>query len=480
LDTDHFLPTDTGAAPEKASAILAQFSRKKLAASIAVPTDDRKVRLKLRELGEPITLFGEGPQDRRDRLREFLTQQVEHGYQEDESMPDVPDQEAAEEYYTEGSEALLEARQDIAKYSVPKAKERIVFQQAESKILLRSHVKHRKAIKERLGLYDLHGSQNADQRPVGKVRFSPDGQSIAVGAWGGSVKLLSVPNLEETMVLRGHTEVVSGLSWYPPIAPPSASAIKLATGGGEGNIHLWDLTQDTSTTTLSGHKGRVAGLDFHPLGKYLASASYDGTWRLWDIENTTELLTQEGHAGEVHCVTINGDGSLIATGGLDSIGRIWDLRTGNIVMYINSHMKPIYTLDWSPDSHRILSGSADGFIKCWDVRAVKETASLGAHSDGVTDVRWYKGTDGPRDRLSPAQAENGDYLPKTSGTFVVSGGFDHNVKIFSADDWSLCKTLKGHSKNVTGVDVTSDSKWIVSSGTDRTVKLWGQDDGEGI
>ncbi len=40
--------------------ILAQFESKKKAKSIYVPTDDSKVRMKLREFGVPICLFGEG------------------------------------------------------------------------------------------------------------------------------------------------------------------------------------------------------------------------------------------------------------------------------------------------------------------------------------------------------------------------------------------------------------------------------------
>src|SRR5690606_795344 len=47
------------------SAVFEQFQRKRLAAQVVVPTDDKRVRLRLRELGEPITLFGEGPVDRR-------------------------------------------------------------------------------------------------------------------------------------------------------------------------------------------------------------------------------------------------------------------------------------------------------------------------------------------------------------------------------------------------------------------------------
>ena len=39
--------------------ILDELERKKKARSLAVPTDDNKVKARLREIGEPITLFGE-------------------------------------------------------------------------------------------------------------------------------------------------------------------------------------------------------------------------------------------------------------------------------------------------------------------------------------------------------------------------------------------------------------------------------------
>jgi len=40
-------------------AILDELERKKKARALAVPTDDGKVKARLREIGEPITLFGE-------------------------------------------------------------------------------------------------------------------------------------------------------------------------------------------------------------------------------------------------------------------------------------------------------------------------------------------------------------------------------------------------------------------------------------
>lgn len=490
LDRDYEMPSATaGVAPERASVINQMFDRKRRAQALAVPTDDGRVRNRLREMGEPITLFGEGPGDRRDRLRELLTIQAEiDAEDEDVRMEDANDQqndqEQEEEFYTKGIQELLETRRDIARYSLPRAKRRIASQKVEALIPLRTHVKFRKGIKERLQGFELQGSQTAAERPISITRFSPNGEIIAAGSWGGGISFLDVPNLEKTKTLRGHTDRVGGISWVPGStlagSTVSEDSVNLASGGAEGNIHLWSLNQDTPLSTLAGHNQRVCRVEFHPSGKYLASASEDTTWRLWDINTTTELLLQEGHSRGVFALGFNIDGSLLASGGNDSIGRIWDLRTGRTVMILEGHIKPIYALDWGSDGHRVLSGSGDGWVKCWDIRKVQEIGRVGAHKSVVSDLRWYKGMDDLSLGVDLEVDEKGDRKPKKSGTFLVSSGFDKNVNIFSADDWTLVQSLSGHTGNVHSVDVSMDARWITSGGYDRTVKLWGRNDNEGL
>ncbi|OQD77013.1 hypothetical protein PENDEC_c003G03722 [Penicillium decumbens] len=496
VDQDYEMPGAAAGMPiERVSALQAQFDRKRRVAATVVPTDDTRVRMRLRELGEPITLFGEGPGDRRDRLRECLTDLVERQGEGDVEMEEPEEEEGAEqqeEFYTEGTDELLEARKAIARFSLPRAKARVARLKEESTIPLRTHVKHRKAIKEKLQNFDLYGSQIAGDRPVSICRFAPDGQTLAAGNWSGGIKLLSVPNLEEKANLKGHTDRIGGLAWFPGATLASSnvspSTVNLISGGGEGNIKLWALDQDKPLATLSGHSGRVCRTEFHPSGRYAASASFDTTWRLWDVETTAELQLQEGHSREVYAVSFNNDGSLLASGGLDSIGRIWDLRTGRTVMILEGHVREIYGMDWGVDGYRVLSGSGDGWVKCWDLRQVRNTGGIGAHKSVVSDLRWYKGaeaasylpsTEGSNgqmdiDGATPAPAKSsGSVQPKKSGTFFVSSGFDKNVNIFSADDWSLVKTLSGHAGNVLSTDVSNDAQWIASCGHDRTVKLWG-------
>jgi U4/U6 small nuclear ribonucleoprotein PRP4 len=48
-----------GGGSDRDRVLIEELQRRKVARSTAVPTDDNRVKLRLRELGKPITLFGE-------------------------------------------------------------------------------------------------------------------------------------------------------------------------------------------------------------------------------------------------------------------------------------------------------------------------------------------------------------------------------------------------------------------------------------
>lgn len=113
--------TSAEAHPETAR-ILSELDRKVSARRIAVPTKDLEVRIRLREMGEPITLYGERPEDRRDRLREVISTRRDRHVRMDESEESedsgIEDEEKEEEFYTEGTMELKQARRDIAEFSI--------------------------------------------------------------------------------------------------------------------------------------------------------------------------------------------------------------------------------------------------------------------------------------------------------------------------------------------------------------------------
>merc|ERR1719461_2808438 len=79
-DTDPTVASEHGGN----SAMLEEFERRKPVRMINVSTDDAEVKKDLRQLGVPICLFGEGPAERRNRLKELGEDAIRRKREEDE------------------------------------------------------------------------------------------------------------------------------------------------------------------------------------------------------------------------------------------------------------------------------------------------------------------------------------------------------------------------------------------------------------
>ncbi|GAA6002167.1 uncharacterized protein JCM10292_000788 [Rhodotorula paludigena] len=516
----------SAAHPETAR-LLSELDRKKLARKIALPTNDGEVRARLRELGEPITLFGEGPADRRDRLRDLIAKaRLERGEamdleeEEDQSSDEDSEDDKDEEFYTEGSAALKKARRDIAEYSLPRARKRLARQRLDATVPLARLMDVRKAVFANLSTFTNLGSQIGDTRAISSLRFSPDSSMLLTGSWTGQAKLWNVPSCKEVRVLKGHKERIGGVAWHPEATlSQSASAVNFATSGADNEVKLWNLENDTCLRTLKGHDNRVCLIAFHPSGRYLGSASYDGTWRLWDVEGGEELLLQEGHSKEVYAIAFQQDGALVASGGLDAIARVWDLRSGRTALVLSGHSRDILSIDFSPNGYQVATGSNDDTIRIWDLRMHQAIATIPGHKSAISDLKFFQAppraggsdsyplTDVPRafnelpvfmpsgsSAGEPNPDANGDEAAESeangaggpgglrrddeadfpvSGSFLVSCGFDGFVKVWSADDWQQVRALSNdQAGKVMSVDVSSDARFIAAGQYDKTFRLY--------
>ncbi|KAL0575970.1 hypothetical protein V5O48_006004 [Marasmius crinis-equi] len=492
MDDGNYLGSERARLENKV--ILDELERKKKARTMAVPTDDNRVKARLREIGEPITLFGERAADRRDRLIYVLSQinaaRGDYSADVQEESSSEESEEEEEEFYSPGSLELLEARRKIAQYSLPRAQKRIAQQRIDSKMELGRIVEIRKKVFTEVKKFANLGSQIGDDRPISQVRFAPNNSILATGSWSGTVKLWNVPACTPIRSLRGHSDRVGGVAWHPEATlSQGADLVNLASGAGEGNVHLWSLNSESPLSVLKGHQDRVCRVAFHPSGDYVASASFDTTWRLWDVNTSKELLLQEGHSKEVYSVEFQDDGALMASGGLDAIGRVWDLRTGRTAMVLDGHVQAIYSIGFSPNGYQIATGAGDDTIRIWDMRFLKSLYTIPAHLSNVSDIRFFRANDLFR-KKDQANADgdvdmNGD-SPETkaadeewsyrSGLFFASAGYDGLVKVWSADDWQLLRTLSTDAGKVMSVDIASDGNTIASGTYNRNFQLFAPED----
>ncbi|KAI3471637.1 hypothetical protein Pfo_028287 [Paulownia fortunei] len=445
-------------ARERQEKAVQELMMKRRAAALAVPTNDNAVRARLRRLGEPITLFGEREMERRDRLRTLMAKLDSEGQlerlmkaHEDEEAaaavaPSEPEEDIQYPFYTEGSQALLEARREIAKYSIVKS-------------ALRLHRARRKkddpdedldaevdwSLKQAADLV-LECSEIGDDRPFQDAQFRMMERCLPPGnisvSLSGVAKLWSMPEVKKVSALKGHTERATDVAFSP-------ISYQLATASADRTARLWNL-EGSVLRTFEGHLDRLARISFHPSGKYLGTASFDKTWRLWDVETGEELLLQEGHSRSVYGISFHHDGSLAASCGLDALARVWDLRSGRSILALEGHVKPALGVSFSPNGYHLATGGEDNTCRIWDLRKRKCLYIIPAHSNLISQVKF-----------EPQE-----------GYFLVTASYDMTAKIWSSRDFKPVKTLSGHESKVTSLDVVGDGQCVATVSHDRTIKIW--------
>jgi WD40 repeat protein len=157
-------------------------------------------------------------------------------------------------------------------------------------------------------------------------------------------------------------------------------------------------------------------------------------------------------------LTVSTGGHFLLTNGPDEPIKVWESSTGKLV-YINRH-QPVDSVLWafsfypevlSANGKRLLRGRAKSNmyeIEIWDVEHDRRVCSFQTKS-GVLDTF----------RFTP----NGAYL---------AGAEDQIVRIWASDTGNEVCTLRGHAERVHQVAFSADTRRLVSSSWDKSVRVW--------
>lgn len=482
---------------------LRKLEARSRARAIVVPTAVDDVKIKLRELGHPTTLFGENHVDRRERLRDVIAAlelseeeltKIQAIINQSSTGPGAPSSSSAAAgtaesaktgtqkgvFYSPAIEDLIAVRQQLSVFSFTRAQERLqrmrqLSENPDLELQERRDVGH---------LYNtcreltLNSSEFGDDRPLSCVRYAPQGSLAATGSLTCNVKIWSVSDLRCMETLRGHEERVTAVAWHPDsansnglLASTSADATcRLWTCGGIGSSSgscsasssAMDVQNDSSSSsngsravhTLRGHQGVVTSCEFHPNGRLLATSSADFTWRLWDIETQKELLLQDGHVKDCTAVTFHPDGSLAMSTDAAGVVLLWDLRSGQEIHIFQGHVQKISCAAFSSNGFQAATGSLDNMVRIWDLRQKKCSYCLPAHANLISDLRY-----------SP------------SGETLLTSSFDGSLKLWGTRDHKMLRSLTGHLGKVMSCDISPvDERHVLSAGFDRTIKLFAHRD----
>ena len=142
--------------------------------------------------------------------------------------------------------------------------------------------------------------------------------------------------------------------------------------------------------------------------------------------------------------------------------------------------------------YQIATGAGDDTIRIWDVRSLKASYTIPAHRSNVSDVRFFRRAEGwkppvmdevmdeaeedPDTRANDVDLENGQEDLYKGGLYMASAGYDGLVKLWSADDWQLLRTLTTDAGKVMSVDLSCDGKMLASGTYNRNFQLYSPED----
>ena len=313
---------------------------------------------------------------------------------------------------------------------------------------------------------------------VACLDVSANGNILVTGGNDKHVQVYDRTAQKILATLKGHTKkvtrvVVSGVS-DAPIGADAASGDELPShvlsASEDKSIKVWTPSDATGKNaqayalamSLTTHKAEVTGLDLHPSGEFIGSASRDGTWALHSLSDGTSLLVvdapaagseseEEARGGYAYeSFAFHPDGQLAATGTADGTIRIWDVKQGQKVTTFRQGLSgKVSSLHFSENGYYLAASGEGESVEVWDLRKLNVAGTIDV--TGAGPIRAV--------RFDP------------SIQFLAVAG--KSVRVFANKSWNLLYSFDGEGSQLT------DARWdhrngnLLVSGQDRTVRTLG-------
>ncbi len=231
----------------------------------------------------------------------------------------------------------------------------------------------------------------------------------------------------------------------------SNDALRIAGGGGNDPVRIWDAASGTEIRQLP--EPWVRAMVFSRRGGQLVTGGALQIIRIWDMKEGKEVAQLPGHKAAITALALSADNSLLASGGADGMILLWEISLKGItqIAQFPGHTDEVTSLTFSPDQDSIYlaSGSKDRTVRIW-------------HTD-QKKMLWQKSGGGTVATVA-----------FVNDTLFASAGDDKKIHLWNAADGQEAKNLDGHPAALVGLAAAHDgkSRLLVASGAEGALHIW--------
>ena len=323
---------------------------------------------------------------------------------------------------------------------------------------------------------------------------------VATGGADGEVKVWDLRGGYTTHTFHGHSGVISALHFFQvkPDASTTTSKSKkrksreleetdvaetagfrLASGGEDGKIRVWDLHKRKGVATLDSHASVVRSIDYSPTLNVLLSGSRDKTAILWDA-STWQIRATIPILEGVESVGFIKESQYLYTGGENARLRLWSTQSYAEIteeQAPGTETEAILDVISFPGLSFLLSVHADQTLLLHSLDSIQDShvqtipplsvlRRISGTHDEVIDLA-YVGS--KRDILALATNAEDLRLVSLDTSSSESQNSSRGYTPYFGADLAL---LKGHSDIIITIGIEWSGHWLATGAKDNTAKLW--------